>query len=550
MQGTSRLQRLGARAGVLLLLLLMCSCLTPPAKPPSNYVGPPRQAVSPAVEKQIKDLSKISESRSITPLLPVSAEGPLQVSLSDAILLGLDNNYSFQLDKFNPAIQATLEEQERALFDPVTRAAIGYQRERTSSTRVTKGLDLATGVSTFLPTGTTLDFALSNEQENNNFVLPDPNDEYHAQIDFSITQALLRGAGPSVNLATLRQAQLDVRASEYELRGYAQTLTAEIESTYWDFILAEQEMGVYEKSLELGLRLADETRERIALGQLANTEIYFAEAEAATREQNLINARSRLENTRLRLLKLMNPPGKTLWDRPIVPKTPADIVQFEIKDIEGHLKVARRFRPDLNQARLSIQRGDLEVVKTKNGLLPKLDAFIILGRSGYSRTFDRSFNDLGSGNGGPDVFAGLTFEFPVFNRKAKAQYERSKLELAQQKQALDNLTQLAEQDVLSAFVEINRAKEQIRASKVTVRYQQEKLQAEIDRYRMGESTMYRVAQAERDLVDSQVVEVQSRIAYLKALTQLYLAEGSLLIRWGIEAPGVEPVEMSAEPAKS
>lgn len=534
----------------MLLLLPMSSCLTPPAKPPSNYVGPPRQAVSPAIEKQIKDLPKISDPRTITPLLPVSAEGPLQVSLSDAILLGLDNNYSFQLDKFNPEIQATLEEQERALFDPVSRAAIGYQRERTSSTRVTKGLDLATGIKTFLPTGTTLDFALTNEQENNNFLLPNPNDEYHAQVDFSITQALLRGAGPSVNLATLRQAQLDVRASEYELRGYAQTLTAEIENTYWDFILAEQEMRVYEKSLELGIRLAAETRERIALGQLASTEIYFAEAEAATREQNLINARSRLENTRLRLLKLMNPPGKTLWDRPIVPKTPADIVQFEIKDIEGHLKVARRFRPDLNQARLSIQRGDLEVVKTKNGLLPKLDAFIILGRSGYSRTFDRSFSDLGSGNGGPDVFAGLTFEFPVFNRKAKAQYERSKLTLSQQKQALDNLTQLAEQDVLSAFVEINRAKEQIRASKVTVRYQEEKLQAEIDRYRMGESTMYRVAQAERDLVDSQVVEVQSRIAYLKALTQLYLAEGSLLIRWGIEAPGVEPVEMSAEQAKS
>ena len=122
-QGTSCLQRLGTRAGVLLLLLLMSSCLTPPAKPPSNYVGPPRQAVSPAIVKQIKDLPKISDPRTITPLLPVSAEGPLQVSLSDAILLGLDNNYSFQLDKFNPEIQATLEEQERALFDPVSRAA-------------------------------------------------------------------------------------------------------------------------------------------------------------------------------------------------------------------------------------------------------------------------------------------------------------------------------------------------------------------------------------------------------------------------------------------
>lgn len=547
----SQLDICGRRYAVFLLLALVLlsmssSCMIPPSKPVTDYVGPPNEATASKIERQVKELPEISEPRTITPLLPISKEGPLQVTLSDAIMLGLGNNYNFQIQKLNPAIQATLEEQERAVFDPVTRALVGYERERSSSTRVTKGMNLAAGISTFLPTGTTLDFELGNEQENNNLLFPDPNDEYRSYIDLAITQALLRGAGPTVNLATLRQAQLDTRASEYELRGFAQTMTAEIENTYWDYILAGQEVEVYEKSLDLGIRLANETRERIALGQLASTEIYFAEAEAATREQNLINARSRLQNTRLRLLQFINPPSNSLWDRTIVPKTPPNIVEYEIKDIQGHLKVAHRLRPDLNQARLSIQRGDLEVVKTKNGLLPKLDAFIVLGRSGYSRTFDRSISDFTSGNGGMDISAGLTFEFPVFNRKAKAQYERSKLELGQQKEALKNLAQLAEEDVLSAFVEIKRTKEQIRASTVTVKYQSEKLQAEIDRYRMGESTMYRVAQAERDLVMSQVSEVQSRIEYLKALTQLYLSEGSLLIRWGIKAPGVDPVEMNAD----
>ncbi len=44
-------------------------------------------------------------------------------------------------------------------------------------------------------------------------------------------------------------------------------------------------------------------------------------------------------------------------------------------------------RPDLNQARLLIRRGELDVVRTRNGLLPRLDAFITYGKTGYARTF-------------------------------------------------------------------------------------------------------------------------------------------------------------------
>jgi outer membrane protein len=56
--------------------------------------------------------------------------------------------------------------------------------------------------------------------------------------------------------------------------------------------------------------------------------------------------------------------------------------------------------------------------------------------------------------------------------------------------------------------------------------------------------MYRVAQTERDLVESEVSQVQARIDYLKSLTRFFLAEGSLLLRRGIEAPGREPVELA------
>jgi hypothetical protein len=55
--------------------------------------------------------------------------------------------------------------------------------------------------------------------------------------------------------------------------------------------------------------------------------------------------------------------------------------------------------------------------------------------------------------------------------------------------------------------------------------------------------MFRVSQAERDLVESQVDAVRAVADYIKSLTQFYLVEGSLLVRRGISAPGREPVDL-------
>jgi outer membrane protein TolC len=119
------------------------------------------------------------------------------------------------------------------------------------------------------------------------------------------------------------------------------------------------------------------------------------------------------------------------------------------------------------------------------------------------------------------------------NRKAKAQYDRSVLTLAQERQAIANLVQLGQQDVLLAYVEIKRAREQIGASTKSVRAQLAKRDAEIEKYALGTSNAFRVAQAERDTVASEISALQARIDFLKGFTQLYLAEGSLLARRGI-----------------
>lgn len=469
-------------------------------------------------------------------------DGALAITLEKATLLALENNWEFRVERWSPDIQRTYEEDERAAFDPIVWAEGGWKRDRDKIDSVTTGPVFSTGVSEFLPTGTWLDLDFGVEQEDK-IIVTNPDEEYETNLSLTVTQALLRGRGLDVNLASLRQARIDTRASEYQLRGLAQSLLAEVENAYWDYTLAKEEVKIYKASVKLGVELTKETIERIELGQLAKSEIFYGESETAKRRQDLIDAQSARANARLRLLRLLNPPGDNFWQREVVLLTPPERLDPQLEGVDQHIKVALLMRPDLNQARLAVQRDELEVVKTKNGLLPKLDFFVSLGRTGYASSFGGSVSDFGKGEGGLNVYAGLRFEFPIANRAPKALYKRSTLELEQEDQALENMAQLAAQDVLSAYIEIARSSKQIIASSATVKYQKKKLGAEVEKYRFGKSTMFRVSQAERDLVESQVLAVRAVADYIKSLTQFYLVEGSLLVRRGISAPGREPVDL-------
>jgi outer membrane protein TolC len=137
----------------------------------------------------------------------------------------------------------------------------------------------------------------------------------------------------------------------------------------------------------------------------------------------------------------------------------------------------------------------------------------------------------------------MRFEYPFWNRQAQARHQRAQLSREQSEKALENLSQLVEVDVRTAYIEVNRSKQQIAASTATRKFNEEKLRIETEKFRVGRSTSFLVAQAQRDLLVSRIAEVQALANYLKALVDLYQQDGSLLERRGIAAPGREPVKL-------
>jgi outer membrane protein TolC len=541
-----------ALVAVALAAAMAASCVRYGLVQTEEYIGPPRPAApapaAPAATAPTKPGEKPAPNVE-APKPPAEGEipptGPVPVTVSQAMLLALGNNQSLAVQRYSVPIFRTLVEDQRALFDPILTASLQRQRSlvlspggRGNFATMGTANTLEAGISEFFPTGTQVAITGSTDISHGS---ANPEDFYATRYGLTVTQALLRGFGLDVNLASLRQARVDVLTSEYELRGFAEALVAQVEEAYWDHALAQRNIEIFTQSLQLAEKQLQETEERIRVGKLAEIERAAAEAEVALRREDLINANSALATSRLTLLRLMNPAKTDFWSRDVAIQTPPTPPRETLEQVVLHVQVAMRMRPDLNQARTLVQRDDLEIVKTRNGLLPKMDLFMTLGKSGYASSFGGSYDHLHQR--GYDLLVGVSAEYPILNRSAVATNQRAHLSRRQAVESVNNVAQLVEVDVRSAYIEVERAKEQVATTAVTRKLQEVKVWAETTKFSNDKSTALLVALAQRDLLQSQISEVVAVVAHLKALVEFYRLEGSLLERRGIVCPGREPAQM-------
>lgn len=457
-----------------------------------------------------------------------SAAG-LDLTLAGAVASALENNTSLQVQRVNPRISIQSEQSAKAVFDKNLTTGVTYSDTDGPAVAASRKTSASAAVTQKLHTGSTISLGASAVNNNSS-----ASGDYSSGLTVTLTKPLLQGAGLDFNLVGVKQAGLNTETSYYQLQGYAEALVGQVVSAYWDYALAAKNMKIYEDSVSLAEQQLKETESMVEVGKLAEVEIVAAKSEVALRNQALIQAKSQFETLRLNLLRLINPAGKTdFWDTQVSAKDDFDIPKVDLGELKAHVETALKERADLSAAKIALENGDLDVVKTKNGLLPYLAFFVTLGNTGYANTFTSSVNDIFTN--GHQVQFGMNYNLALGKRDEKARYETSLLRKDQLSLAIDNMAQTVQQDVRDAWVENQRSDSQMDATKATLALQEEKLRAETEKYRVGRSTALNVAIAQRDLLQSQVDDVKAAADYIKSLNSLYQAEGDLLEQYGIKA---------------
>ena len=522
---------------------------------------------------------------------PVPGEA-LPITRDGAILTALANNQSLAVSRFGPAVADTFVPEARAMFDPRLLATASRGRDTrqfAGAARFTFGQAAAAGqpvvpelspieqlvfpapfvdalgqarqaeqtlrvlaadaerilrgnpepyletrvdrgearLSQYLPTGTQVFLSGDVTRSRTNFTP----DEHLGAWSIGVNQALLRGAGTNANLAALRQARNAAAASRYEFKDMVSELVLHVESAYWELVLAENLRGIREFSVKLAEEQRQLNADLVEVGKAARGAVISAEAEAASRRADLADAEALVKQRTLDLVRLLNPDATGGWGMRFAPADPPEVAEVPV-DPEASSQLALLYRPELAQSRLAVATQELEVIRTANGLLPRLDAFAEYGRtslgdswSGASRHLDASRYD--------HYTVGVTLEVPIGNRAEKARLQRARYGRDRAEAAVRNLEQFIEAGVRSAAVEVRRQWERIGASQAAFDSRSEELRVMQDRYSVGMATNLDLLQVQRFLIEAQVAEVTARVRYIQALTALYRAEGALLERRGI-----------------
>lgn len=454
-----------------------------------------------------------------------------EITVQDAVSIALKNNSSLIIKKIDTKISVEKLADKNTAFDMDLSGGLsvsGSESQSGANSRSDKG---SMTVSKRLPFGGDVSVGVSSDNSDSS-----TGDYYASRFNVSFSTPLLQGYGTDVNLSDIRQTEYDLESSRLDLQAYIESLIEQVSNAYWDYALAVKKIDIYEESYKLAKDQLNETKARVDVGRLAESELISAQSEVALREQSLIDVKSSAEIARLKLLRLMNPGNNAnFWDTEVYTVDTQDELTFDVSDSDGIIAAAMEKRPDLKQARLSILKGDIELVSTKNGLLPYLEFFVNLGNTGYSNTFFSSVSDIFEDASSYSM--GVNYKYTPGKRSQKSRYAQTALRQDQLNEAMENMTLLAQEETIGNIIEFKRTFSQLDASRATLALQEEKLRTETEKYRVGKSTAINVAQAQRDLLKSKVDDAAAIYNCHKAVISLKRSIGVLAEESGYDMKG-------------
>ena len=470
-------------------------------------------------------------------------KGTVSLSLQDCIFFALKNNLDVAATRLAPQIKETEITKAKSDFDPTATLDISADKSETHTTSsgttgtfesVQKNYDFNAGLKQKFLTGGDYDLSFkSNRLKTNRLpVSQTPNPAYTSSLTFTLTQPLLKDFGIGVNRADILIAKNNKDISLEELREEVINTITETEKAYWELVFALENLKVKELSLKRAEDLLETNKARMKAGTVSQLEVLAAEAEVASRKQEVIIAQKMLSDAQDNLKIVTNLiQDPKLWNFDIIPLDKPPLEAKEIDLVES-VRIAFEKRPDYQKEKIDLKNKDIKIKVAKNEVLPTLDLKGSFGLNGLDRHYDDAFDEMSKGEY-ESWSAGLSFEYPLGNRGARSKYKKRLLEKEKALIDFKNLEQKIIIQVREAVRGTNTDYKRVAAAETVRRLRERRLSAEEERFKEGLTTTHDILEYQEDLAKSQSGYLRSIIDYNKSLIDLEKAKGTVLERENI-----------------
>jgi len=491
-----------------------------------------------AAQSEIRNpKSAISSPPGFLAPLERSGEG-VPVTLEACLRRALVNNLKIQIARFAPAIARTAVVEAEALFDPswFLNNALSRLRQDTGTflagagTLSSRQWDFQSGARTLLPTGASVALSQGWTMLDSNSRFYDPNPRYATDIGLSVAQPLLRGAGQEVAKGPIVLANLDHQISLADFKRQLMDTLLEVEQTYWKLVVAQARADALAESLQAAEENLRIVRRRFEEGKDKRLIVSLAESAATSRQTDLIVARLERARTSDHLKRLINDPALPLEEPTLLEASEqplANPVPTTRAVLQRAMLAAMKYRPEIQQADARLDQMGLLARVARNQRLPRLDLQGAYGLTGLDSKTWRAMKEQFSTEF-YDWTVGVELEVPIGNRSRIAAYERAQLERTQALVEREDVRQQLLLEVSNAVRDLAAAEEAIAATRAARLAAEQTLHDQQANLGAGAALQKDLLDAQRDLADAKVREIQAMAGYMMSLAQLERAKGTLL----------------------
>ncbi|MEI6535123.1 MAG: TolC family protein [Verrucomicrobiaceae bacterium] len=362
-------------------------------------------------------------------------------------------------------------------------------------------------------------------------------------LGVTLTQPLLKDAGPNAAKAAIRVAASDSEQAFQEYRRQLMITLSSAELAYWNLYVAQQQVKFFEESLGLTTQMQKDAETEVKAEKSAP--LKWTQAKAAVQERNgkLAMAREKLSEATLTLAGYC---GLDLTESTVLRATDAPpVAKSDGLDLGPALQCTLKSNPDLLGKQAEAEAESIRTEYARNQNLPRLDLKGAYGLNGLGSSFGSSWDDV-SGGSYPAWSVGVEFSIPLGNREGS---NRLAAAVARRKIAETTLADTRQQlinGVHTALKRVRIARAGLASYEAAVGLNREILDSGLVELKAGKTELRRVLEAENDLAQSKISALAALVSYHQMVLEYQMATGQTLELRGMEISRNELTKRTAK----
>jgi len=336
-------------------------------------------------------------------------------------------------------------------------------------------------------------------------------------VTIRLTENVYAGGAVRANMDIAR-LQKQSRTLDYEAA--IDQVIMDVRVAFDDILRNKSDVAVHEQAVNFLTEQVKNERARLEVGTGQKLNVLRAEVNLALEQSALVDSRTRLRNSYLRLCELLSIPYSTEQDR--IPFDIEGALTYEKTTLEltDCLSRALADRPELAARENDIKIQKKQLIVDHSTVLPRLDAF-----TGYDAVSEPSRPANADHYAG--YVAGLQvnwYLFDGFATRGRMNATRARMDAAEI--SFDAIHRTIETEVLRAYRDLQRAEENIQTQTANVQLATESLKLATANFGLGLTSQLELLQSQLDLTRAQTAELSARFEYNASLARLHRAMGS------------------------